>query len=78
MNSQPTADAAGSVAIGGDLTVSRMGFGAMRVTGNGIWGDPPDRDRAKAAIRRAIELGVTLIDTANLKGQPLWPPPRKA
>src|SRR5947209_7206465 len=53
MHSKPTAEAAGVIDVGGDLTVNRMGFGAMRVTGNGIWGEPPDRERAKAAIRRA-------------------------
>ncbi len=68
MHSKPTAEAAGVIDVGGDLTVNRMGFGAMRVTGNGIWGEPPDRERAKAAIRRAVELGVTFIDTADSYG----------
>jgi pyridoxine 4-dehydrogenase len=68
MNAQVTAAAAGTIDVGGDLTVSRMGFGAMRITGPGIWGDPPDREQAKAALRRAVELGVTFIDTADAYG----------
>jgi len=68
MNGQPTAAAAGTIDIGGDLTVNRMGFGAMRVTGRGIWREPPDPERAKAAIRRAVDLGVTFIDTADSYG----------
>jgi pyridoxine 4-dehydrogenase len=48
--------------------VNRMGFGAMRITGNGVWGDPPDIDRAKATLRRVVELGVTFIDTADSYG----------
>jgi pyridoxine 4-dehydrogenase len=68
MNSQLTAAAAGTIEIGGDLTVNRLGFGAMRITGQGIWGDPPDRERARAALRRAVELGVTFIDTADSYG----------
>ena len=62
------AAAAGTIDIGGDLTVNRMGFGAMRITGEGIWGPPPDRDKAKAALRRAVELGVNFIDTADAYG----------
>jgi pyridoxine 4-dehydrogenase len=54
--------------IGGELPVRRLGFGAMRITGSGIWGDPPDRDVAKAVLRRALELGVNLIDTADSYG----------
>ncbi|MBO0808165.1 MAG: aldo/keto reductase [Actinobacteria bacterium] len=68
MTDRPAAGAAGTIDLGGDLTVNRMGFGAMRVTGPGIWREPPDRDQAKAAIRRAVELGVTLIDTADSYG----------
>jgi aryl-alcohol dehydrogenase-like predicted oxidoreductase len=68
MNGQPSAAAAGTIGIGGDLTVNRMGFGAMRITGRGIWGDPPDRDLAQATLRRAVELGVNFIDTANSYG----------
>ena len=54
--------------IGGDLTVERLGFGAMRVTGDGIWGPPPDHDEAIRVIRRAYELGCNLIDTADSYG----------
>jgi aryl-alcohol dehydrogenase-like predicted oxidoreductase len=68
MDGQPSAAAAGTIGIGGDLTVNRMGFGAMRITGQGIWGDPPDRDQAQATLRRAVELGVNFIDTANSYG----------
>jgi aryl-alcohol dehydrogenase-like predicted oxidoreductase len=63
-----TAHSSGTIGIGGDLTVHRMGFGAMRITGRGIWGDPPDREVAKAVLRRVIELGVNLIDTADSYG----------
>jgi aryl-alcohol dehydrogenase-like predicted oxidoreductase len=62
------AAAAGTIDLGGDLTVNRMGFGAMRITGEGIWGPPPDRERAKAALRQAVELGVNFIDTADSYG----------
>jgi pyridoxine 4-dehydrogenase len=62
------AAAAGTIEIGGDLVVNRLGFGAMRITGNGIWGEPPDRDQARAALRRAVELGVNFIDTADSYG----------
>ena len=50
--------------LGGDLLVNRLGFGAMRLTGEGIWGWPPDRENAKKVLRRAVELGVNFIDTA--------------
>jgi aryl-alcohol dehydrogenase-like predicted oxidoreductase len=63
-----TAADAGTVDVGGDLTVNRLGFGAMRVTGRGIWGDPPDRNDARAVLRRAVELGVNFIDTADSYG----------
>ena len=62
------AAASGSFTLGGDLPVARMGFGAMRITGQGIWGEPPDRERAKSVLRRAVELGVSLIDTADSYG----------
>jgi aryl-alcohol dehydrogenase-like predicted oxidoreductase len=62
------ARASGTIDVGGDLTVHRMGFGAMRITGPGIWGDPPDRDVARAVLRRTIELGVNFIDTADSYG----------
>jgi len=54
--------------IGGDLSVNRLGFGAMRLTGEGIWGWPPDRENARQVLRRAVELGVNLIDTADAYG----------
>ncbi len=54
--------------IGGDLTVNRLGFGAMRITGDGIWGWPKDRDEAKRVLKRAVELVVNLIDTADAYG----------
>ncbi len=66
--SKATATAAGTIDIGGDLTVNRMGYGAMRITGPGIWGGPPDREQAKAALRRALELDVNFIDTADSYG----------
>src|SRR5262249_53236397 len=54
--------------LGGDLTVNRLGFGAMRITGEGIWGWPPDRANALKVLRRAVELGANLIDTADAYG----------
>src|SRR6188472_326482 len=57
-----------SFRIGGDLQVNRLGFGAMRLTGEGIWGWPPDRDNALKVLRRAVELGANLIDTADAYG----------
>ena len=54
--------------IGGDLTVNRLGFGAMRLTGEGIWGWPPDRENARKVLKRAVELGANLIDTADAYG----------
>ncbi len=63
-----SAAAGGTFAIGGDLTVNRLGFGAMRITGKGIWGEPADPDEARAVLRRAVELGVNLIDTADSYG----------
>jgi len=68
LGTDPTAAAAGQIDIGDDLTVRRMGFGAMRITGAGIWGDPPDREVAKAVLRRAVDLGVNFIDTADSYG----------
>jgi pyridoxine 4-dehydrogenase len=61
------AHAAGTVRLG-SLSVQRMGFGAMRVTGAGVWGDPPDRGAAKALLRRALALGITFFDTADSYG----------
>ncbi|HUO21833.1 MAG TPA: aldo/keto reductase [Caulobacteraceae bacterium] len=66
--STPTAAASGQFAIGGDLTVNRLGFGAMRITGQGVWGDPADRAGALATLRRLPELGVNFIDTADSYG----------
>jgi pyridoxine 4-dehydrogenase len=62
------AAAAGTFTIGGDLTVNRIGYGAMRITGPGIWGPPADKRAALATLQRAIELGVNLIDTADSYG----------
>ena len=62
------AAAAGTIVLGGDLTVNRMGFGAMRLTGRGIWGPPRDRGEAVRVLRRAVELGVNFIDTADSYG----------
>lgn len=59
---------AGTFTLGGDLTVNRLGFGAMRITGKGIWGPPADHSAALATLRRAVELGVNLIDTADSYG----------
>jgi pyridoxine 4-dehydrogenase len=68
VNAQPTAAAAGTIDVGGDLTVNRLGFGAMRITGPGVWGEPPSRDQAIATLRRIVELGVNFIDTADSYG----------
>src|SRR5918997_3832141 len=54
--------------LGGDLHVRRLGYGAMRITGSGVWGEPPDPDGAKALLRRVLELGVNLFDTADSYG----------
>jgi len=63
-----SAAASGTVSFGGELTVNRLGFGAMRITGEGIWGPPKDPAAAIAVLRRAIELGVNFIDTADSYG----------
>jgi aryl-alcohol dehydrogenase-like predicted oxidoreductase len=68
MIQQITAAAAGTITLGGDLTVHRLGYGAMRITGKGIWGPPEDRKAAIATLRHAIELGVNFIDTADSYG----------
>src|SRR5580700_10115033 len=62
------AAASGTFSLGGDLTINRLGFGAMRITGDGIWGEPKDPDTAKKVLRRAVELGVNFIDTADSYG----------
>ncbi|MCW2585794.1 MAG: NADP-dependent oxidoreductase domain protein [Frankiales bacterium] len=67
MASTPVA-ASGTFSLGKDLEVHRLGYGAMRITGKGIWGDPPDREVAKQVLRRAVELGVDFIDTADSYG----------
>jgi len=63
-----SAAASGTLTIGGDLTVNRMGYGAMRITGPGIWGPPADKAAALATLRQAVELDVNLIDTADSYG----------
>jgi len=68
MNPNGPAAAAGTLVIGGDLTVNRLGFGAMRITGDGIWGEPADPKEAFAVLRRALELGTNFIDTADAYG----------
>jgi pyridoxine 4-dehydrogenase len=65
---QLSAHAAGTITLGGDLTVNRLGYGAMRITGEGIWGPPKDRGESVAVLRRAVELGVNFIDTADSYG----------
>ncbi len=67
MTTSTTADA-GSLLLGGDLDVNRMGYGAMRITGDGVWGPPTDRDECIRVLRRAVELGVNFIDTADSYG----------
>ena len=82
---QQPATASGTFTIGGDLTVYRLGFGAMRLTGEGIWGPPPDKQEALAVLHRALDLGINLIDTAdsygpevseNLIAEALYPYPK--
>jgi len=68
METTDAAAAAGTLTLGGDLEVRRLGFGAMRLTGDGIWGPPEDRETAKAVLRRAVERGVDFIDTADSYG----------
>jgi pyridoxine 4-dehydrogenase len=63
-----TDETAGTLTLGGELEVRRLGFGAMRITGKGVWGPPEDRDGAIATLRRAMELGINLIDTADSYG----------
>src|SRR5580698_6526075 len=67
-NGAVNAKASGTFVIGGDLTVNRLGYGAMRITGDGIWGEPKDAEGAKRVLRRAVELGVNFIDTADSYG----------
>ena len=68
MTTSSIAHESGSFTIGGDLPVNRLGFGAMRITGKGVWGPPADHDECIRVLRRAVELGVTFIDTADSYG----------
>jgi pyridoxine 4-dehydrogenase len=68
MSANMNASAAGQLVLGGDLSVNRLGFGAMRITGRGVWGDPPDVAAAVRVLQRAASLGVTFIDTADSYG----------
>ena len=68
MTSVPNASDAGQITLGGDLTVNRLGFGAMRITGPGIWGAPADVPTAVRVVQRAVELGINFIDTADSYG----------
>ena len=67
-NTTPNAAASGTFTLGGDLPIHRLGFGAMRITGKGIWGDPKDPAESKRVLKRAVELGVNFIDTADSYG----------
>ncbi len=67
-NNTLNAAGAGTFAIGGDLEVNRLGYGAMRITGEGIWGEPENPEEAKAVLKRVVELGINLIDTADSYG----------
>ena len=62
------AAASGTFKLGGDLEVNRLGYGTMQLTGEGVWGEPDDRDEAIAVLRRAVEAGVNFIDTADSYG----------
>jgi pyridoxine 4-dehydrogenase len=68
MMTKTVAAASGTFTIGGDLTVNRLGYGSMRITGKGIWGEPANPEEAKRVLRRAIELGINFIDTADSYG----------
>jgi pyridoxine 4-dehydrogenase len=68
MTTQSVAQVSGTFSVGGDLAVNRLGFGAMRLTGKGVWGPPDDRDECIRVLRRAVELGVNFIDTADSYG----------
>jgi aryl-alcohol dehydrogenase-like predicted oxidoreductase len=85
VNDNGNANSAGTITLGGELTVRRLGYGAMRITGDGIWGPPKDKAGALAVLARAVELGVNFIDTADSYGpdvseeliaQALWPYPK--
>jgi pyridoxine 4-dehydrogenase len=68
MSTTSTAAASGTYKLGGDLEVNRLGYGTMQLTGDGVWGEPDDHDEAVAVLRRAVELGVNFIDTADSYG----------
>ena len=68
MTTSNVAQSSGTFELGGDLTVNRLGFGAMRITGKGVWGPPDDHDECIRVLRRAVELGVNFIDTADSYG----------
>src|SRR6185295_15717140 len=68
MTTHSAAQGSGTFGIGKDLAVNRLGFGAMRLTGKGIWGPPDDRDECIRVLRRAVELGVNFMDTADSYG----------
>ncbi len=68
MTTKINASASGNFRLGGDLEIHRLGFGAMRITGEGIWGEPKDASQAKKVLRRAVELGVDFIDTSDAYG----------
>jgi pyridoxine 4-dehydrogenase len=68
VTNESVAQASGTFTLGGDLTVHRLGFGTMRLTGKGIWGPPDDHDEAIRVLRRAVELGIDFFDTANSYG----------
>jgi len=68
MTAQPSAAASGEFKVGGDIPVHRLGFGAMRITGKGIWGEPEDAAGARRLLRRLPEMGVNFIDTADSYG----------
>lgn len=63
-----TAEASGQFMLGGDIPINRLGFGAMRITGKGIWGDPADMDKAMSVVKRLPELGINFVDTADSYG----------
>lgn len=68
MTTEANASASGVFKLGGDLEINRLGYGAMRITGDGVWGEPKDPDGARKVLRRAVELGVNFIDTADAYG----------
>jgi|SRR5581483_6381081 len=68
MTSTPNAAAAGQITLGGDLRVNRLGFGAMRITGRGVWGPPGDVATAQTVVQKAVQLGINFIDTADSYG----------